>query len=135
MSILLNYIGKSTNSFTFLLSKKKRRGIRINFQNLFILLCWDFTESKSNFIPVSFPFTHQKNKRRWLFFICLRTNLERPKNPESASEDQHTVTNCRKSVTAFFSSWFPESELLLILIHPFLNQQLQPLRCKCTKLA
>ena len=78
LSILLNYLSKPANSFTFLLSKKKRRGIRINFQNLFMLLCWDFRESKSNCIPASFPFTHQKKNNG--FFICLRTcNLERPK--------------------------------------------------------
>ena len=71
LSILLNYISKSTNSFTFLLSKKKRRGIRINFQNLLVLLCWDFRESKSNSIPVSFPFTYKKKQK--FFFVWEQT--------------------------------------------------------------
>jgi len=96
LSILLNYISKSTDSFTFLLLKKKRRSIRINFQNLLMLLCWVFKESKGNSISVLCPFT--PNKKTNVFFICLRTNLERPKNPESALQDQH-VTD---AVTAFF---------------------------------
>ena len=80
---------------------------------MLIILCWDFRESKGNFIPVSFPFTRQK--KTMSFCIFLRTNLGRPKNLESALQDQQTVT------AFFFSFCFSESELLLMFIHPFLN--------------
>ena len=80
---------------------------------MLILLCWDFRESKGKSISVSFPFTRQK--KTMSFCIFLRTNLGRPKNLESALQDQQTVT------AFFFFFCFSESELLLMFIHPFLN--------------
>ena len=58
--------------------KKKGRGIRINFQKLLMLLCWDFRESKGSSIPVSLPFTHQKKQ---CLFVFAWEQLGKAENP------------------------------------------------------
>ena len=36
-----------------------------------------------------------------VFFHCLRTNLEKPRNQESTLQDQHTATNCCNTISFF----------------------------------